>query len=86
MAEPVPTVGGHHGQPPPSQPHSPSLLRGLEASRSAEPSRSEAAPSLSEGLFSPAGPSSIAAREPAETYREITGGKKTPRGFHSWEA
>lgn len=63
VAQPVPVGRGQQGQPQ----GSPSLPGGLEVSCSAEPSQSEVAPSLSEGLLSPTGassPSSIAAREP----------------------
>lgn len=71
---PVPMEVGGDTQPMalPWWQGSPSLLGGLEASHSAEPSWSEVVPSLSEGLFSPTGPSlpsSIAPREPAKTQR-----------------
>lgn len=71
---PVPVEVGGDTQPMalPWWQGSPSLLGGLEASHSAEPSWSEVVPSLSEGLFSPTGPSlpsSIAPREPAKTQR-----------------
>lgn len=84
VAQPVPVGRGQQGQPQ----GSPSLPGGLEVSRSAEPSQSEVAPSLSEGLLSPTGassPSSIAAREPVGTQTGRSGGHRQremmPGGF-----